>query len=1557
MKTNLFLIAALLLIQIVSYSETEPNNTMQQANNLPYNGSESGTLSGTDTEDWFVINVPSGGVFTLTVIKTGAGNGTLYLYDGDKPGIPEIKNLYMGYGDSPGNGWTLTIPVLKGKYYAKFTKSSDPVNYQVAATLNTPFYVEDFEPNDTITKALSISENGSVSGNLHYYAGGKGTDLEDWYKIQISQGGILNLKINKKGAGNTWLHFRDGLKPGNPEISQFYTGYSDSPAEGWSWSYPVLAGIYYFQVQGGDGIVDYKLDVSLAAPAYAEDTEPNDTIIKAMPMPVNGSVSGNIHYYVDGKVPDLQDWFKIEIPRGGILNLNIQKKGSGNTWIHFRDGLKTGNPEISQFYTGYSDSPVEGWSWSYPVLAGIYYFQVQGGDGIVDYKLDVSLATPAYTEDAEPNDTIIKALTMPVNGSVTGNLHYYINGKVPDLQDWFKIEIPHGGILNLKINKKGAGNTWIHFRDGLKTGNPEISQFYTGYSDSPAEGWDWSYPVLAGIYYFQIQGGDGIVDYKLDVSLAAPAYTEDTEPNDTIIKALTMPVNGSVTGNLHYYKNGKGSDLQDWFKIEIPKGGILTLNIQKKGTGNTWIHFRDGLKTGNPEISQFYAGYSDSPAEGWAWSYPVLAGIFYFNVEGGQGILDYKLDIKLVLPTWGEDTEPNDSIRFAQKFVANDSIAGILGYYKSGTGIDNWDWYYINTSEYGQLSFNIDKIGANNGNIHLRDSVNEIASQYLGFGDLNSTFNNLIPKGKYYLGFEKFNGDLQYKLRSKFTPKPKANFTISQTDHLFVFDNKTLYGESFEWNFDDETKTVVVNPNHEYLNPGNYNVCLIAKNVSGYDTICQKLVVPGLDRIYPNQAGNSGDVTVQVFGGGLDTLYHIRFEQNGVTKITSGKTGFGGKNGISATFDIRDQQIGVYDVVVEKKGGPSYIMKGSFTVTQGQKAAPWARLEGRNRILYNTTTTYKISYGNNGNVDATGVPLWIAISDIPGLTVEFPGINIKIPDYVYEKKLMDAYNSVDIFFRTDSIQGSPFKSRVYVFYIPVIPAGTTGQVTMKIKTDQNIKVMVWVNEPYFESPMKGSFAACVASVFAEGAIDAGTSAIPAVGCITQGIKSVYTIFSPFPGQPEQGNSWGSWLKGLAVSLVDCGISLTGVGAVVKAMGVLVANSYLYKEKLDDCRKAFLVKNPNEQNIAAVSSLDPNEKAGPTGFGEENYIATCRNIPYTIYFENKASATAPAHTVNITDQLDITKFDISTFNFGDIYIGDSLVLIKPGLKEFVVDKKLNNLNVVARISGKLDTLTGNVEWKLRSLDPGTLDDIEDPDIGLLPPNVNSPQGEGNVSFFVKLKSDPVHNFKVTNQASIVFDSNPAILTNKHLTTFDLNAPNSSVKSLMSTTTSKQFEVNWSGSDDGSGIEGYNIYVKTNDGPYNIWLSGATSTSAVFNSTENATYQFSSVAFDKTGNIETLPDIPDAITNVVTDVRHSQYIEPGIKVYPNSVNNEIIVNIGKSGSFRFSVFSSEGKLKFEKLLNGNSITNINTESLSQGLYLWQLIDQTSRFKLSGKFVTNK
>ncbi|MBK7222136.1 MAG: hypothetical protein IPH94_12660 [Saprospiraceae bacterium] len=171
---------------------------------------------------------------------------------------------------------------------------------------------------------------------------------------------------------------------------------------------------------------------------------------------------------------------------------------------------------------------------------------------------------------------------------------------------------------------------------------------------------------------------------------------------------------------------------------------------------------------------------------------------------------------------------------------------------------------------------------------------------------------------------------------------------------------------------------------------------------------------------------------------------------------------------------------------------------------------------------------------------------------------------------------------------------------------------------------------------------------------------------------------------------------------------------------------------------ESCSVEFAPQNPTTNTLTAVSSLDPNEKSGPNGYGPENYIQGTRNFPYVIDFENKASATAPAHTVTITDQLNINKFDLASFSFGNVVIGDSVIYLPTGLQKFVLDKKINSLGVIVRIKGTIDEQTGIVEWVLRSLDATSLAEIEDPDVGFLPPNNNAPEGQGRVSFFIQFE---------------------------------------------------------------------------------------------------------------------------------------------------------------------------------------------------------------------------
>jgi hypothetical protein len=70
------------------------------------------------------------------------------------------------------------------------------------------------------------------------------------------------------------------------------------------------------------------------------------------------------------------------------------------------------------------------------------------------------------------------------------------------------------------------------------------------------------------------------------------------------------------------------------------------------------------------------------------------------------------------------------------------------------------------------------------------------------------------------------------------------------------------------------------------------------------------------------------------------------------------------------------------------------------------------------------------------------------------------------------------------------------------------------------------------------------------------------------------------------------------------------------------------------------------------------------------------------------------------------------------------------------------------------------------------------------------------------------------------------------------------------------------VNWSGSDAGSGISTYSVYVSTNGGTYSPWLSKTALTSSNFTGVPGQSYSFYSQAQDAVGNLEPTHATADA-----------------------------------------------------------------------------------------------
>ncbi|MCB0037549.1 MAG: tandem-95 repeat protein, partial [Anaerolineales bacterium] len=90
------------------------------------------------------------------------------------------------------------------------------------------------------------------------------------------------------------------------------------------------------------------------------------------------------------------------------------------------------------------------------------------------------------------------------------------------------------------------------------------------------------------------------------------------------------------------------------------------------------------------------------------------------------------------------------------------------------------------------------------------------------------------------------------------------------------------------------------------------------------------------------------------------------------------------------------------------------------------------------------------------------------------------------------------------------------------------------------------------------------------------------------------------------------------------------------------------------------------------------------------------------------------------------------------------------------------------------------------------------------------------------------------------------------------TLDTAAPQTSVNSPSGNTTTTSFNVLWSGTDIGSGIQQYDVQVNDNGGGWVDWQSNTTATNATFSTAEiGHTYCFRSRGLDAAGNLELYP----------------------------------------------------------------------------------------------------
>lgn len=304
-------------------------------------------------------------------------------------------------------------------------------------------------------------------------------------------------------------------------------------------------------------------------------------------------------------------------------------------------------------------------------------------------------------------------------------------------------------------------------------------------------------------------------------------------------------------------------------------------------------------------------------------------------------------------------------------------------------------------------------------------------------------------------------------------------------------------------------------------------------------------------------------------------------------------------------------------------------------------------------------------------------------------------------------------------------------------------------------------------------------------------------------------------------------------KGRIKSVITTALDLVPIGKAINVAGKIAEVSWSLKEGLRrqiwywiyDQVGLFGVrtKDGNFVDGSRIYSWDPNEMVGPSGYGPKNAIKETGRMNYTIKFENKKEATAPAYRIRIKDVLDTDVFDPSTVEFGHTSHSGS------------------------KYNWKM-TREGNVlTWDIEGIE--------------LMPNVTPPEGEGYVTFSVKTKDNLPSGTAISNSADIIFDENPAIRTNTYTNVVDTEAPTSRLDFWNYISSSPTvMKIATYAEDAVSGIRSIDVYLSENgdlfkkvmstngDGPVEINVSDVTSTCRLY-----------TIATDWVGNIQTSYDI--------------------------------------------------------------------------------------------------
>jgi hypothetical protein len=150
---------------------------------------------------------------------------------------------------------------------------------------------------------------------------------------------------------------------------------------------------------------------------------------------------------------------------------------------------------------------------------------------------------------------------------------------------------------------------------------------------------------------------------------------------------------------------------------------------------------------------------------------------------------------------------------------------------------------------------------------------------------------------------------------------------------------------------------------------------------------------------------------------------------------------------ITSTMDLTCVAPGLWSVRVQNPDTSSATLADAYTVEAGGGADLWSALVLPNGFFLGRVQTVYLQFGNRGINDARAVPIWLSFPDVLEFHVPFP----VLPPPAQAGQVATDWTRVAI----DAPIASPERRDSFPLLLPIIPAGSTNTLRLRLKSPDN----------------------------------------------------------------------------------------------------------------------------------------------------------------------------------------------------------------------------------------------------------------------------------------------------------------------------------------------------------------------------------------------------------------------------------------------------------------------------------------------------------------------